>query len=212
MLGTGFGAVTLPWVEEVLTWIEKHPGLASWTQAVVGLATIMAALGIALLEGHRANKATNEAFAREDARQARQEAREVERLSTLRYSAVALLSLAEYRVRVAGNLIKKNTRSGLTGMCRTHQRDLASMETQLAAIPAFDLADMGLADIMAQAQVAVRSGRVFLEEQVVELQKSYEGRHDRVATTLHEIARHLKEMKNLFEKRLDELRFAAEHA
>ena len=187
-------------VTDALTWIEAHQGLGSWVQAMAGLLAIFAALGIAAWESHRSNTATRASLAREEARQLRQESRDTERSLTLHSAASALLALVVHRVEVAAELIARKPNASLIVMCRTHQADLASMEGQLSAFPIYDLGNMRCADIVAQALVALRGARIYLDHELVELAANYERRHEKVSEKLTEIAGHLAEMLQLFEE------------
>lgn len=187
----------------MLIWIEDHPGLGSWVQAIAGLLAVLTALGIAVWESRRSAKSTRDALAREEARQQRQETRELQRLRVLRESAAALLALAERRVQVSNELIRKNRAGSLITLCRTHHADLSSMEAQLSAFPSYELGTMLGADLMAQALVALRGARVYLEHELLELADNYEPRHEAVAEKLAEIAGHITEMRGLFEIEID---------
>ena len=46
----------------MLIWIEDHPGLGSWVQAIAGLLAVLTALGIAVWESRRSAKSTRDAL------------------------------------------------------------------------------------------------------------------------------------------------------
>ena len=189
---------------ELLTWIEDHSGLASWLQGIGGLLAVVAAAGIAVVEGRRATSATTEALAREEARQARQEAQEHERLRTFRHSAAALITLAHNRVVIAHGVFAYGEASGLAARCGIHSRDLAGMEAQLMAFPYYELADVEAADVFAQARTAITATRLFLDFQESELVKRYENNRLEIAHTLDGFAENLAVMKELFAKRISD--------
>ncbi|MCD7040050.1 hypothetical protein LRQ11_23615 [Pseudomonas sp. MAFF 311095] len=115
--------------ESISFWIEHHPGLASWVQAIGSLLALAVAIGVARKQGRQSRK-----LFRDQVNHASEEAR-LQRIASLR----ATVEVAEIVARRVIEVAKKMPDIIVEGSAPRHRDALEAAVLWIAKLPIYEL-------------------------------------------------------------------------
>lgn len=115
--------------EVILSWMDSHPGLASWVQAIGSLAALLVVIGVAWWQGHQSRK-----LFRDQVNHQAEEAR-LQRVASLRATAEVAEIVAKRVIEAA----RKMPDILMEGSASRHRDALEAAALWIARLPIYEL-------------------------------------------------------------------------